>query len=354
MNAPLSFPVQIPDAASVARIAPELDNDERESLRQRAKQLLKQKDAVLVAHYYTDPDLQMLADETGGHVADSLEMARFSHQHSASTVVVCGVRFMGETAKILNPEKRVLVPEMQATCSLDLGCPAGAFSDLCDEYPDRTVVVYANTSAAVKARADWVVTSGIALDIIATLNERGEKILWAPDRYLGDYIQRMTGADMLMWQGSCIVHEAFKADELERLLAKKPGAAVLVHPEAPAPVIALADVVGSTSALIKAVKSLPNETFIVATDRGIFHKMREVAPHKTLIAAPTAGEGATCESCAHCPWMAMNGLRNLVAVLETGNNEIVINESIRARALIPVQRMLEFAESRRVEVVGNA
>jgi quinolinate synthase len=354
MNAPLSFPVQIPDAASVARIAPELDNDERESLRERAKQLLKQKDAVLVAHYYTDPDLQMLADETGGHVADSLDMARFSHQHSASTVVVCGVRFMGETAKILNPEKRVLVPEMQATCSLDLGCPAGAFSDLCDEYPDRTVVVYANTSAAVKARADWMVTSGIALDIIAALNERGEKILWAPDRYLGDYIQRMTGADMLMWQGSCIVHEAFKADALERLLAKKPGAAVLVHPEAPAPVIALADVVGSTSALIKAVKSLPNETFIVATDRGIFHKMREVAPHKTLIEAPTAGEGATCESCAHCPWMAMNGLRNLVAVLETGNNEIVINESIRARALIPVQRMLEFAESRRVEVVGNA
>ena len=354
MNAPLSFPVQIPDAASVARIAPELDNDERESLRERAKQLLKQKDAVLVAHYYTDPDLQVLADETGGHVADSLDMARFSHQHSASTVVVCGVRFMGETAKILNPEKRVLVPEMQATCSLDLGCPAGAFSDLCDEYPDRTVVVYANTSAAVKARADWMVTSGIALDIIAALNERGEKILWAPDRYLGDYIQRMTGADMLMWQGSCIVHEAFKADALERLLAKKPGAAVLVHPEAPAPVIALADVVGSTSALIKAVKSLPNETFIVATDRGIFHKMREVAPHKTLIEAPTAGEGATCESCAHCPWMAMNGLRNLVAVLETGNNEIVINESIRARALIPVQRMLEFAESRRVEVVGNA
>ena len=354
MNAPLSFPVQIPDAATVARIAPELDNDERESLRERAKQLLKQKDAVLVAHYYTDPDLQMLADETGGHVADSLDMARFSHQHSASTVVVCGVRFMGETAKILNPEKRVLVPEMQATCSLDLGCPAGAFSDLCDEYPDRTVVVYANTSAAVKARADWMVTSGIALDIIAALNERGEKILWAPDHYLGDYIQRMTGADMLMWQGSCIVHEAFKADALERLLAKKPGAAVLVHPESPAPVIALADVVGSTSALIKAVKTLPNETFIVATDRGIFHKMREVAPHKTLIEAPTAGEGATCESCAHCPWMAMNGLRNLVAVLETGNNEIVIDESIRARALIPVQRMLEFAESRRVEVVGNA
>jgi len=354
MNAPLSFPVQVPDAAAVARIAPELDADERESLRERARQLLIEQDAVLVAHYYTDPDLQILADETGGHVADSLDMARFSHTHDASTVVVCGVRFMGETAKILNPEKRVLVPEMQATCSLDLGCPADAFSALCDEYPERTVVVYANTSAAVKARADWMVTSGIALDIVGHLKEQGEKILWAPDRFLGDYIQRETGADMLMWQGSCIVHEAFKADALERLLAKKPGAAVLVHPESPPSVIALADVVGSTSALIKAVRELPNSTFIIATDRGIFHKMRQMAPHKTLIEAPTAGEGATCESCAHCPWMAMNGLRNLVAVLETGSNEIIIDESIRQRAIVPVQRMLDFSKARKVEIVGNA
>ena len=354
MNAPLSFPVQIPDAATVARIAPELDDDERERLRERAKQLLKERDAVLVAHYYTDPDLQMLADETGGHVADSLDMARFSHEHSASTVVVCGVRFMGESAKILNPEKRILVPEMQATCSLDLGCPAGAFSDLCDEYPDRTVVVYANTSAAVKARADWMVTSTIALDIIGHLKSRGEKILWAPDRFLGDYIQRETGADMLMWQGSCIVHEAFKADALERLLEKQPDAAVLVHPESPPAVIALADVVGSTSALIKAVQTLPNDTFIIATDRGIFHKMHEMAPNKKLLEAPTAGEGATCESCAHCPWMAMNGLGNLVAVLETGDNEIVIEESIRARAVVPVRRMLDFAQARKVEIVGNA
>jgi quinolinate synthase len=354
MNAPLSFPVRVPDAATVASIAPELGNDERESLRERAKRLLREQDAVLVAHYYTHPDLQILADETGGHVADSLDMARFSHEHDASTVVVAGVRFMGETAKILNPEKRVLVPEMQATCSLDLGCPAGAFSELCDEYPDRTVVVYANTSAAVKARADWMVTSGIALDIVGHLRDRGEKILWAPDRFLGDYIQRQTGADMLMWQGSCIVHEGFKADALERLVARKPGAAVLVHPESPPAVVALADVVGSTSALINAVKTLPNDTFIIATDRGIFHKMREMAPSKTLIEAPTAGEGATCESCAHCPWMAMNGLGNLVAVLESGHNEILIEESIRERAAVPVKRMMDFAEARKVEIVGNA
>lgn len=354
MNAPLSFPVQVPDAATVARIAPELEDDERETLRERAKKLLEEQDAVLVAHYYTHPDLQILADETGGHVADSLDMARFSHEHPASTVVVAGVRFMGETAKILNPEKRVLVPEMQATCSLDLGCPADAFGALCDEHPDRTVVVYANTSAAVKARADWMVTSSIALEIVGHLKERGEKILWAPDRFLGDYIQHETGADMLMWQGSCIVHEGFKADALEEMMARMPGAAVLVHPESPPGVIALADVVGSTTALINAVRTLPNDTFIVATDRGIFHKMRELAPHKNLIAAPTAGEGATCESCAHCPWMAMNGLRNLVAVLESGNNEILVEESIRARAVIPVQRMLDFAEARKAVIVGNA
>ena len=354
MNAPVSFAVQVPTAAEVARIAPELDDEERRDLRERAKRLLKAQDAVLVAHYYTHPDLQILADETGGHVADSLDMARFSHEHDATTVVVAGVRFMGETAKILNPEKRVLVPEMQATCSLDLGCPADAFSAFCDEHPERTVVVYANTSAAVKARADWMVTSSIGLEIIAHLKARGEKILWAPDRYLGNYIQRMTGADMIMWQGSCVVHEAFKAEALERLLEKKPDAAVLVHPESPPSVIALADVVGSTSALIEAVRTLPNKTFIVATDRGIFHKMREMAPGKTLIEAPTAGEGATCESCAHCPWMAMNSLRNLVAVLESGSNEIRIDESIRARAVVPVQRMLDFAKARKMAIVGNA
>ena len=354
MNAPLSFPVPIPDAATVASIAPMLGDDEREQLRARARELLEEQDAVLVAHYYTDPDLQILADDTGGHVADSLDMARFGNEHDASTIVVCGVRFMGETAKILNPEKRVLVPEIQANCSLDLGCPADALSRLCDENPDRTVVVYANTSAAVKARADWVVTSGIALDIVGHLHERGEKILWAPDRFLGDYIQHMTGADMLMWQGSCIVHESFKAEELERLRKKQPRAAVLVHPESPLRVIEQADLVGSTSTLINAVKTFDNDTFIIATDRGIFHKMREQAPHKKLLEAPTAGEGATCESCAHCPWMAMNSLRNLVHVLEPGVNEIHLEQSIRERAAVPVERMLEFAKRRAVTIVGNA
>jgi len=353
MNAPFTVPISIPDAATVAAIAPQLDRAERDTLFQRAKQLLRERDAVLVAHYYTDPDLQILADETGGHVADSLDMARFGYEHPASTIVVCGVRFMGETAKILNPEKRVLIPEMDANCSLDLGCPADLFGEFCDQHADRTVVVYANTSAAVKARADWMVTSGIAVDIVREIQSRGEKILWAPDRFLGGYIQSQTGADMLIWQGSCIVHEQFKGDRLETLRAKHPEAAVLVHPESPPGVIEQADVVGSTTTLIDAVRSMDNDLFIVATDRGIFHKMKEGAPGKTLLPAPTAGEGASCESCAHCPWMAMNGLGNLVRVLETGNNEILIEESIRERAIIPVKRMLDFAAAKKVEIVGD-
>ena len=218
---------------------------ERLVLKDKIKRLLKEKNAVMVSHYYVHPDLQDLAEETGGIVSDSLEMARFGRDHAAQTLVVSGVRFMGETAKILSPEKRVLVPELEAQCSLDLGCPIDAFSKFCDEHPDRTVVVYANTSAAVKARSDWLVTSSCALDIVSALKAKGQKILWAPDKHLGDYIQRETGADMVMWNGACIVHDEFKAFELQALMQQHPQAKVLVHPESPEDVIALADAVGS-------------------------------------------------------------------------------------------------------------
>ncbi len=322
---------------------PTLDDDAKAALKERIKRLLAEQDAVLVAHYYVDGDLQALAEETGGYVADSLEMARFGAESDAKTLVVCGVRFMGETAKILNPEKRVLMPTLQATCSLDEGCPAEPFSAFCDAHPDHTVVVYANTSAEVKARADWVVTSSIALPIVKHLHERGEKILWAPDKHLGRYVQRMTGAEMLLWDSACVVHEEFKGFALERVRRLHPDAAVLVHPESPTEVIDQADVVGSTTQLINAVRDLPNREFIVATDEGIFWKMHQLAPDKQLIAAPTAGEGATCESCAHCPWMAMNALQNLTVVLERGDQEIRIDASIRERAVISIQRMLDFA-----------
>ena len=321
---------------------PDYASGERTALISEIKKLLREKNAVLVAHYYTDEDLQMIADETGGTVADSLEMARFGSQHPASTLVVAGVRFMGETAKILNPEKRVLMPTLQAECSLDLGCPPEKFIPFCDAHPDHTIVVYANTCAEVKARADWVVTSSIAVDVALYLKKQGKKILWAPDRFLGSYVQRVTGADMLLWQASCIVHERFKAAAIQNLLEKYPDAAILVHPESPDSVIEIADVVGSTTQLINAAKQLPNKRFIVATDNGIFYKMRQAAPDKIFMEAPSAGEGATCESCAHCPWMAMNHLRNLAEVLKNNNNEIHVPEDIRVRALKATQRMVNF------------
>lgn len=304
--------------------------------------MLKRENAVLIAHYYTDPDIQKLAEETGGCVSDSLEMARFGANHSADKLIVCGVKFMGETAKILSPDKKVLMPTLDATCSLDIGCPIDEFSEFCDQHPDRTVVVYANTSAAVKARADWVVTSSIAVDVIDHLDSLGEKVLWAPDRYLGSYVQKKTGADMVFWNGSCIVHEEFKSQRLSEMKAVYPHAAVLVHPESPKSVVALADAVGSTSQLIQAAKDLPNKQMIVATDQGIFYKMQQAVPDKELIIAPTAGKGATCRSCANCPWMAMNSLENLAQVIESGDNEISVNPEIARQAIRSLSRMLEF------------
>jgi len=250
---------------------------------------------------------------------------------------------MGETAKILNPEKRVLMPNLEAECSLDLGCPAKEFSEFCDEHPDRTVVVYANTSAEVKARADYVVTSSIAVKLVDYLDGEGHKVLWAPDKHLGHYIQKVTGADMLLWNGSCVVHDEFKSRAIGNLLEQYPDAAVLVHPESPAAVLEVADVIGSTTQLINAAKTLPNTELIVATDNGIFYKMQQEAPDKTLLEAPTGGVGGTCRSCAHCPWMAMNSLDSLLATLKQGKNEIHVNENVREKALRSTQRMLDFA-----------
>lgn len=343
-------------AAATATRPTEPDAAQRLALISRIKHMLIAQDAVLVAHYYVHPDIQDLAEQTGGIVSDSLDMANFGHHHQAKTIVVAGVRFMGETAKILNPEKRVFMPDLAAECSLDLGCPADEFSAFCDAHPDRTVVVYANTSAAVKARADWVVTSSIALPLIKHLHELGEKILWAPDRHLGDYVQQQTGADMLLWQGACVVHDEYKAKELLELKALHPGAQVLVHPESPRAVLQLADVVGSTTQLIKAAQASNAGVLIVATDNGILHKMRTICPGKVFLEAPTAGRGANCTSCSHCPWMAMNDLRNLAAVLETANNEIHVEPVLIPLAVQPIQRMLEFAKKINLPTrgIGNA
>ena len=318
--------------------------------KQRIKTLLAEENATIVAHYYTDDAIQELAEETGGFVSDSLEMAKFGANCDAETLIVCGVKFMGETAKILSPKKRVLMPTLEATCSLDLGCPIDDFSEFCESYPDHQVIVYANTSAAVKARSDWVVTSSIALEVVEHLMSEDRPMIWAPDKYLGSYINNETGADMVLWNGSCIVHEEFKARGLSDLKHVYPDAAVLVHPESPPSVIELADVVGSTTQIIRASQELPNQKFIVATDKGIFHKMRILAPGKVFIEAPTAGSGATCRSCAHCPWMGMNALENLESSLMKGGNEVILDEEIRRAALRPLQRMVDFQPSGNLRV----
>jgi quinolinate synthase len=239
-----------------------------------------------------------------------------------------------------------VMPTLEAECSLDIGCPPDEFQSFCDAHPDRTVVVYANTSARVKAMSDWVVTSSVALPIVESLDAKGEKILWAPDKHLGAYIQHETGADMLLWSGACVVHEEFKSKALFDLKKVYPEAGVLVHPESPAAVIDIADAVGSTSQILKAAETLPNEIFIVATDKGLFHKLRQRNPHKRFIEAPTAGEGATCHSCAHCPWMAMNELTTLAHLLADDDafaaNEILVDPEIGRRAMMPLERMLAF------------
>ena len=344
--------INLPDytipANKVPLVEPKrVEKSDLDILKRRIVDNLKKINGTLIAHYYVDGDIQDLAEESGGFVSDLLEMARYGSKAEADVLVVAGVRFMGETAKILSPEKSVFMPTLDAECSLDIGCPPDEFERFVRLNEDRTVVVYANTSAKVKALADWVVTSSCALEIVSALRDSGEKILWAPDQHLGRYIQKETGADMLLWRGACVVHEEFKAKGLKDLMKIYPDAAVLVHPESPDSVIELADVVGSTSAIIKGASSLPNDQFIVATDRGIFHRLLKDNPSKRFIEAPTGGNGATCRSCAHCPWMAMNELRKVNRILEDpdhrNRNEIKIDTALVGAARKPLDRMLSFS-----------
>jgi len=298
--------------------------------------------SIIISHYYVDPWIQKLTEETGGMVGDSLEMAKFGYQTKADNLIIVGVKFMAETAKILSPNKSIFVPTTEATCSLDLGCPADEFKDFITNYQDREVVVYANTSAKVKALADWVVTSSIAKEVIDELDSEGKKIIWAPDKYLGSYLRKETGADMILWDSACVVHEEFKSEGLKNLKKINPDAGILVHPESPQEVIDMADAVGSTSQLIKAAGDLNFNKFIVATDKSIFYKMQMAAPGKELIEAPTGGSGSSCRSCAHCPWMALNSLENLNDCAKNLSNEIILDSDLIEKARKPLDRMLNF------------
>ena len=335
---------EFPITKDVLGARTEYSQDEKREKKKIIKRLLKERDAKIVAHYYVHEDIQEIADETGGFVADSLEMARFGMKQKESTLVVAGVRFMGETAKILNPEKKIIMPTLEAECSLDLNCEYSEFKNFCDQFPEREIVVYANTSAKVKAIADWVVTSSIAVKLIEYLKNNKKKIIWAPDKHLGNYIKDITNADMKIWKSSCVVHDEFKSGLLNDLQKKHPDAAVLVHPESNLKMINLADVVGSTSQLIQASKELPNKKFIVATDNRIFYKMKQSSPDKTFIEAPSGGAGATCKSCAHCPWMAMNDLEKLENVLMNQNNEIILDPKTIEEAAISTNKMINFAK----------
>ena len=303
---------------------------------------LKKNKASVVSHYYVDPLIQEITEETGGFVGDSLEMAKFGSRCESENLIVCGVKFMAETAKILSPEKSIFVPTLESTCSLDLGCPADELKELKNKHPERELVVYANTSAEVKAMSDWVVTSSIAKEIIEDLHFEGKKILWAPDKYLGSYLQKETGADMILWDSACVVHEEFKSNGIKDLKALHPDAGVLVHPESPPEVIEMADAVGSTSHLIKASKELDFDKFIVATDKSIFYKMSQFSPNKEFFEAPTGGVGSSCKSCAHCPWMGLNSLYNLDKCVLELKNEIQLDESLIQSAKEPLDKMIQF------------
>ena len=315
---------------------------ENQALKDSIKELLKKNNATLIAHYYVDHQIQALAEEVNGCVSDSLEMAKFGKLSKSNLLVVAGVKFMGETAKILSPEKKVIMPTLEATCSLDIGCPAEDFKNFCSQYPDREIVVYANTSAKVKALADWVVTSSIAVEVIEYLDSLDKKIIWGPDKHLGSYLQTQTDADMILWDGSCIVHDEFKFDGLQKMKKLHPDAEVLVHPESPKEVVGLADMVGSTSQILNSAKNSKSKKFIVATDKGIFYQLLKNNPNKEFYEAPTAGNGATCKSCSQCPWMGLNSLKNLEEVLKNLDNEIYVDPQVSLQANKSLSRMINF------------
>jgi quinolinate synthase len=306
-----------------------------EALTKEILRLKRERNAVLLAHYYQDGEIQDLADFVG----DSLELARAAQRASARTIVFCGVRFMAEVAKILNPDAEVLLPDLEAGCSLEESCQPEEFRRWREAHPGHLALTYINCSAAVKALSDVIVTSSSAETIIAKLPP-GQPILFAPDRHLGAYLVRRTGRDMVLWPGTCIVHEQFSHKALVELKLEHPDALVAAHPECPEAILALADHVGSTSSILRYVQSAPARKFLVATEPGIIHQMKKLAPDREFIGVP----GATGEcSCNTCPFMRRNTLENLYLCLRDGGPRIDLPEALRLAALRPLDRMLELS-----------
>lgn len=296
--------------------------------------LKQERNAVILAHYYQDPDIQDVADFIG----DSLALAQAAEKTQADVILFAGVHFMAETAKILNPTKTVLVPDMKAGCSLADACPAPLLQKMKDRYPDHMVVSYINCSAAVKAISDIICTSSNAERVMATIpHEKG--IIFAPDKNLGRWLIKQTGRDMVLWQGSCMVHEIFSARKLTALKVQHPGAVVLAHPECEDAVLDQADVIGSTLALLNHVKANPRGTYIVATEPGILHQMEKAAPDAKLIPAPPEGNCA----CNECPHMRLNTLEKIYLALRDMQPELVMDEELRRRARVPLDRMLDLS-----------
>ena len=310
----------------------DLDPQELEA---EIRRLKTERNAVILAHYYQESEIQDLADFVG----DSLQLSQAAARTEADVICFCGVHFMAETAKILNPDKIVVVPDLDAGCSLADGCPAPLFSKWLEKYPDHTVVSYINCSADVKALSDVICTSSNAVKIVKSLAD--QKVVFAPDRHLGAFVAKQSGRDdLVLWQGTCIVHESFSERRLLALMAKHPDALVIAHPECEESILRHAAHIASTSGLIKFAKESPNQTFIVATEAGILHKMQKEAPGKTLIPAPPEDE--TC-ACNECPFMRRNTLEKLYLCLRDLQPRVDVPEAVRVRALKPIQRMLEMS-----------
>ncbi len=308
---------------------------EKKELLKEIDRLRKEKNAVILAHFYQEPDIQDIAD----HVGDSLALAQWAAQTDADIIVLCGVHFMGETAKILNPQKKVLIPDMNAGCSLADSCPADEFEEFVKSHPDYTVISYVNTSAAVKALTDVVVTSTNARKIVESFPEN-EKIIFAPDRNLGNYINSVTGRQMLLWNGACHVHEQFSIEKLVELKKKHPEALVLAHPECTKPLLMLADYIGSTQALLNFATASDKKEFLVATESGILHEMQKKNPDKHFIPVPP--NDSTC-ACNECNFMRLNTLEKVYQCLLNESPEILVEEEIRQKAVKPILRMLELS-----------